>query len=160
MTCLEKERLTRQLSEAIKELINARSIHGDTEPLSIEVLAVAQVYEDRLSTLLDHIRNHGCGATEQKIRLKQPSWLPSSAPPIYAFPTPSVGFPLYCDRCLLSRIMAVFRDPDQLRELETLRREYIIAMSETHDPAEKSRLSRMVEELNICIERLRREGDG
>jgi hypothetical protein len=64
------------------------------------------------------------------------------------------------DRCLLSRIMAVFRDPEQLRELETLRREYIIAMSETHDPAEKSRLSRMVEELNICIERLRREGDG
>jgi hypothetical protein len=56
--------------------------------------------------------------------------------------------------------MAVFRDPDQLRELEVLRREYIIAMSETHDPAEKSRLSRMVEELNICIERLRREGDG
>jgi hypothetical protein len=45
MACPEKERLTRELSEAIKELINARSIHGDTEPLSIEVLAAEQVYE-------------------------------------------------------------------------------------------------------------------
>jgi hypothetical protein len=56
---------------------------------------------------------------------------------------------------LLRFIVAVFRDPEQLKELEMLRCEYALAVSRASGPTEKLRLSRMVEELNLCIERLR-----
>ncbi len=50
--------------------------------------------------------------------------------------------------------MAIFHDPDQLDELEMLRREYAIAMGQIDDPAEKLRLNRMVQEIILCIERI------
>ena len=56
---------------------------------------------------------------------------------------------------LLRFIMAVFRDPEQLYELEALRREYALAMSQVTDPTEKLRLYRMVQELSECINHLR-----
>ena len=65
MACFEKERLTLELAEAIRELIDTRAIYGNAAPAAIEVIAVEQVYEEKLATLLDHIRNHGCGPTKQ-----------------------------------------------------------------------------------------------
>jgi hypothetical protein len=43
---------------------------------------------------------------------------------------------------------------DRLRELELLRHEYKAAMSVATDPEEKWRLYRMLQGLNLCIERL------
>jgi hypothetical protein len=43
---------------------------------------------------------------------------------------------------------------DQMRELEMLRHEYKAAMSVATDPDEKWRLYRILQELNLCIERL------
>jgi hypothetical protein len=65
MNCEEKQRLTQELSEAIKELVEARSIFGDGLPLAVEVLAAERVFEEKLATLVSHIAKHGCGATEQ-----------------------------------------------------------------------------------------------
>ena len=55
MACFEKERLTLELAEAIRELIDTRAIYGNAAPAAIEVIAVEQVYEEKLATLLDHI---------------------------------------------------------------------------------------------------------
>ena len=65
MVCLDKDRLTLELAEAIKELIDTRAIYGDSEPLALEIIAVEQIYEDKLAMLLDHIRSHVCGPTKQ-----------------------------------------------------------------------------------------------
>ena len=65
MVCLDKDRLTLELAEAIKELIDTRAIYGDSEPLALEIIAVEQIYEEKLAMLLDHIRSHGCGPTKQ-----------------------------------------------------------------------------------------------
>ncbi len=43
---------------------------------------------------------------------------------------------------------------EQLRELRLLVQEHRAAMSVTHDPDERYRLYRMVQELNACIERM------
>jgi hypothetical protein len=65
MHCPEKQRLTEELSEAIKELVEVRTIFGDGLPLAVEVPAAQQVYEEKLATLLSHIASHGCGRAEQ-----------------------------------------------------------------------------------------------
>jgi hypothetical protein len=65
MVCLDKDRLTLELAEAIKELIDTRAIYGDSEPLALEIIAVEQIYEEKLAMLLDHIRSHVCGPTKQ-----------------------------------------------------------------------------------------------
>jgi hypothetical protein len=43
---------------------------------------------------------------------------------------------------------------EQVKELEMLRHEYKAAMGEATDPDEKWRLHRILQELNLCIERL------
>ena len=48
---------------------------------------------------------------------------------------------------------------DQMRELEMLRHEYKAAMSVATDPDEKWRLHRILQELNLCIERLVQQRD-
>lgn len=53
----------------------------------------------------------------------------------------------------------MMNDPDQLRELEMLRSEYRAAISAAHDPEERYRLYRMVQELNACIERIQQKQD-
>jgi hypothetical protein len=65
MVCLDKDRLTLELAEAIKELIDTRAIYGDSEPLALEIIAAEQIYEEKLAMLLDHIRSHVCGPTKQ-----------------------------------------------------------------------------------------------
>ncbi len=54
-----------ELAEAIRELIETRAMYGKTAPAAIEVIVVEQVYEEKLATLLEHIRKHGCGPTKQ-----------------------------------------------------------------------------------------------
>jgi hypothetical protein len=48
---------------------------------------------------------------------------------------------------------------EQVKELEMLRHEYKAAMGEATDPDEKWRLHRILQELNLCIERLVQQRD-
>ena len=48
---------------------------------------------------------------------------------------------------------------EQVKELEMLRHEYKAAMGEATDPDEKWRLYRILQELNLCIERLVQQRD-
>ena len=52
--------------------------------------------------------------------------------------------------------MATLPDPDQLKDLKMLRHEYDAAMTVACDPDEKWRLYRMVQDLDMCIERVQR----
>ena len=47
--------------------------------------------------------------------------------------------------------MDIHSDPEQVRELQLLRREYESSFREATEPTEKLRLARMIDDLSACL---------
>lgn len=51
----------------------------------------------------------------------------------------------------MSLVMVHHQDPEQVHELELLRREYEVSFGHATEPAEKERLARMIHDLSACL---------
>ncbi|WP_041855475.1 hypothetical protein [Candidatus Korobacter versatilis] len=54
-------------------------------------------------------------------------------------------------------MMVTKSDPEQIRELRLLRREYESSFRAASEPAEKLRLARMIDDLSACLATFREE---